>query len=81
MINNTLRHDNATQVTIDLQLDEEVLYLEYTDNGIGFDLGTLPAHEGMGLKNMRYRLQSGNGDIEITSEQGKGMRANVYMRV
>ncbi len=81
LINNTLRHANATQVTIDLQLDEEVLYLEYTDNGIGFDLDTLPAHEGMGLKNMRYRLQSGNGDIEIASEQGKGMRANVYMRV
>jgi len=30
---------------------------------------------------MRYRLQSGNGDIEIFSEHGKGMRANAYIRV
>lgn len=81
LINNTLRHANATKVTIDLQLEDGVLYLEYTDNGIGFDLSAVPVHEGMGLNNMRYRLQSGNGDIEIVSEHGKGMRANAFMRV
>lgn len=36
---------------------------------------------GMGLNNMRYRLQSVNGNIEIVSEQGRGMRANAYVRV
>lgn len=80
LINNTLRHAAATKVTIDLQLEEGVLYLEYTDNGIGFDIKGLSAHEGMGLNNMRYRLQSGNGDIEIVSEHGKGMRANAYIK-
>jgi signal transduction histidine kinase len=35
----------------------------------------------MGLNNMRYRLQSGNGDIEIVSRPEQGMRANVYIRV
>ncbi len=81
LINNTLRHANATKVTIDLQLEEGVLYLEYSDNGIGFDVSALTGHEGMGLNNMRYRLQSGNGDIEIVSEHGKGMRANAFIRV
>lgn len=80
LINNTLRHAAATKVTIDLQLEEGVLYLEYTDNGIGFDIKGLSAYEGMGLNNMRYRLQSGNGDIEIVSEHGKGMRANAYIK-
>ena len=81
LINNTLRHANATKVTIDLQLEEGVVYLEYSDNGIGFDVSALTGHEGMGLNNMRYRLQSGNGDIEIVSEHGKGMRANAFIRV
>ena len=81
LINNTLRHANATKVTIDLQLEEGVLYLEYSDNGIGFDFSALTGHEVMGLNNMRYRLQSGNGDIEIVSEHGKGMRANAFIRV
>lgn len=81
LINNTLRHAVASKVTIDIQLEEGVLYLEYTDNGIGFDAQTITKHDGMGLNNMRYRLQSGNGDIEIVSEHGKGMRANAYIRV
>lgn len=81
LINNTLRHAAATRVTIDLQLDDGVLYLEYTDNGIGFDINAVARHEGMGLNNMRYRLQSGNGDMEISSTHGRGMRANAYIRV
>lgn len=81
LINNTLRHAAASKIKIDLQLEENVLYLEYTDNGIGFDINTLDIHEGMGLNNMRYRLQSGNGDIDIVSEHGKGMRANAYLKV
>lgn len=81
LINNTLRHAAATRVTIDLQLDDGVLYLEYTDNGIGFDINAVARHEGMGLNNMRYRLQSGNGDMEISSAHGRGMRANAYIRV
>lgn len=81
LINNTLRHADATKVTIDLQLDEGILYLEYTDNGIGFDMESIPRHEGMGFNNMRYRLQSGNGDIEIVSEHGRGMRANAFIRL
>lgn len=81
LINNTLRHAAASKIKIDLQLEEGVLYLEYGDNGIGFDINTLDIHEGMGLNNMRYRLQSGNGDIDIVSEHGKGMRANAYLKV
>ena len=81
LINNTLRHAAASRIRIDLQLEEGVLYLEYSDNGIGFEINALDIHEGMGLNNMRYRLQSGNGDIDIVSEHGKGMRANAYLKV
>ena len=81
LINNTLRHASATEISIDIQLEENVLYLEYTDNGIGFDLQSIAKHDGLGLNNMRYRLQSGHGDIEIVSESGKGMRANAYIQV
>ena len=81
LINNTLRHAAATKVTIDLQLEESVVYLEYSDNGIGFDVQDINKYEGLGLNNMRYRLQSGHGDIEIVSERGKGMRASAYIRL
>ena len=64
-----------------MQLEESVVYLEYSDNGIGFDVQDINKYEGLGLNNMRYRLQSGHGDIEIVSERGKGMRASAYIRL
>ena len=48
LINNTLRHAAASRITIDLQLDESVLYLEYTDNGIGFDVDAVTHYGGWG---------------------------------
>lgn len=81
LINNTLRHAAASRVTVDIQLDEHTLYLEYTDNGVGFEPESVERYGGMGLNNMRYRLQSVSGDIEIASERGRGMRANAYVRV
>lgn len=81
LINNTLRHAVASKIWIDLHLDDEVLYLEYQDNGIGFDMAVLSSNKGMGLTNMQYRLKSGNGDITITSQRGKGMRANAYLKL
>ena len=80
LLNNTLRHAGATEVGISLQLQDGTLYLEYTDNGMGFDVGQAEADGGMGLSNMQYRLQSGDGDIKIESEEGKGMRARAYIK-
>lgn len=81
LVNNTLRHAVATKIRIDIHLDEEMLYLEYQDNGIGFDVDMLSSDNGMGLTNMQYRLQSGNGDMTITSQRGKGMRANAFLKL
>lgn len=81
LINNTLRHAEAHRVQIDLQLEENVLYLEYTDDGIGFDVNRQTTRYGMGLDNMQYRLRSGNGDLKVESQRGKGMCATAYIRL
>lgn len=81
LINNTLRHAEASKIRIDLRLEEEVLYLEYADNGIGFDVGRESARYGMGLDNMQYRLRSGDGDMKVESGHGKGMRAEAYIKL
>ena len=80
LINNTLRHAEATEINISLQLQDDTLYLEYTDNGMGFDVEQAEIDGGMGLNNMQYRLQSGNGNIRIESEGGRGMRARAYIK-
>lgn len=81
LINNTLKHAEASRIRIDLLLSDDVLYLEYSDNGIGFDVDREATKYGMGLDNMQYRLRSGSGDIEIVSERGKGMRASAFIKL
>ena len=80
LINNTLRHANASKISIDLQLQGDGLYLEYEDNGMGFDVKQAESDGGMGLSNMQYRLNSGNGDIKISSETGRGMIARAFIK-
>ncbi|MBP3419235.1 MAG: hypothetical protein J6K74_01410 [Marinifilaceae bacterium] len=77
LINNTIKHAGATKVEVKLNLEHNKLHLEYSDNGRGFliDNETM----GMGLENMRYRLRSGSGDLQIISSPGKGMRAIAYI--
>ncbi len=81
LINNTLRHAEADTIRIALRLEEDMLSLEYSDNGIGFDVDRETARHGMGLNNMQYRLKSGNGDIKIESGRGKGMTAKAFIKL
>ena len=81
LINNTLRHAEADKIRIELKLTDEIIYLTYTDNGIGFDVSRQATKYGMGLDNMQYRLKSGNGGIEIMSERGKGMQAKAFIKL
>lgn len=80
LINNTLRHAEANKIRVDLQVEDDILYLDYTDNGIGFNVDREATKYGMGLDNMQYRLKSGNGDIQINSDRGKGMHARAYIK-
>lgn len=81
LINNTLRHAEANTIRIALHLEEDILHLNYSDNGIGFDVDRESARYGMGVNNMQYRLKSGNGDIKIESERGKGMKAKAFIKL
>ncbi len=63
LINNTLKHAEADEITIELSLEEQALKGSYTDNGKGID----PENIGLGLghKNMEGRISSVGGTIEI----------------
>ena len=81
LINNTLRHAKATKISINLNLDESLLYLDYYDNGVGFDITSKSFKKGMGLDNIRYRLQSAHGDLKIISGKEGGMNARAFIKV
>ena len=51
-----------------------------TCSSSGFDVKQAESDGGMGLSNMQYRLNSGNGDIKISSESGRGMIARAFIK-
>lgn len=69
-INNILKHAGATRVSIRLSQDNKSILLTITDNGIGFD--TTRKQKGIGISNIKNRVESFNGTAEFLSTAGKG---------
>ncbi len=69
---NIAKHAQAHQAKINLWTTSERVMLEIIDDGVGFDKGKMKLALGHGLANMHTRARKMGGDIEITSEPGKG---------
>lgn len=76
LINNTIKHAEATELRITITGSEKEVTVHYVDNGKG-----LPAEsigKGAGLKNIRNRLLFLEGDILLGAEQ-EGFHATVNL--
>jgi PAS domain S-box-containing protein len=74
LINNTIKHAQANDIFINLNYNAIMLECKYRDNGIGFDLNNLfnAQSKGMGLSNIKSRIQSLGGRLDIETSPGKG---------
>jgi signal transduction histidine kinase len=66
---NVLKHAHASQLVIQLSQEDKTLQLLVEDDGTGFDPANLEKQEGIGLKNIRSRVQYLGGSISIDSKQ------------
>jgi PAS domain S-box-containing protein len=70
-LRNILKYANATSISLSLELTEEkLLNMSIKDDGIGFDLQTVKS--GIGLANMRRRVEMFGGEMEINTAPGDG---------
>ncbi|MCH4552148.1 sensor histidine kinase [Aestuariibaculum lutulentum] len=69
LINNTLKHANASQIRLTLSEFENFISFFYFDNGKGFDLNTVKL--GSGIINIKERVEICQGDIDINSKEGR----------
>lgn len=73
-LSNIMKHAKAKNVTIRLRKTDN-LELSIADDGIGFVPGKKTS--GIGLRNIRNRVEFYNGDVAIASEPGKGCTLTV----
>jgi len=83
LINNTIKHAEATLISISLEKTPGKIACSYKDNGKGFDINKLTPtqHSGMGYSNMVTRINSLNGSFSLTSEKEKGTKALITVPV
>ena len=80
LITNSLKHSGCSEIRLSLTSGGDTLELQYTDNGRGFNPQSM-MDCGMGLSNINSRVNSLNGEFEVTSTKGRGMRASVKVNV
>ena len=76
-LNNSLKHAQATAMTVKVARTEDQVNLEITDNGLGFDPETTKDKGGFGLSSMRERAEKLGGTLTLTSSPDKGTTVGV----
>jgi signal transduction histidine kinase len=69
-LSNVGRHAQARTCRVVLRRDDGAAVLEVDDDGVGFDTET--ASEGLGLDNLRRRIEQLGGSLDLTSVRGEG---------
>ncbi|MFD2607541.1 histidine kinase [Euzebyella marina] len=70
LITNTLKHANASEISINLAIAEAEASLLFEDNGVGFDTAT--TSDGIGFQNIKTRVNDINGELFIDSSVNRG---------
>jgi signal transduction histidine kinase len=77
LLNNTVKHAQATSVNVRLEQSSAGVKVIVRDDGVGFDLhsasNSIKSDRGFGLFSIQERVADLGGTLEIVSEPGKGM--------
>ncbi len=82
-LNNVVKHSKATNVTIEIVLEEREIHMKIKDNGNGFDVKEAFEENNngtsIGLLGMKERIASLNGSLKIHSEKNKGSELEILV--
>ena len=73
--NNILRHAKAKKVLVKLKCDHDIVTISIKDDGRGAD--PTVKSEGIGLNNIRSRLEVYNGNMKVETKPGEGYALEV----
>ncbi|HEV7380725.1 MAG TPA: ATP-binding protein, partial [Dyadobacter sp.] len=78
LANNIIKHSGATAANISLNEHSRAIHLIVTDNGSGFDKSS---KAGMGLFNIKNRVESLSGKIKINENSESGTRIEIEIPI
>jgi signal transduction histidine kinase len=81
LMNNSLKHANPKNVSLEITETESLLTIHYKDDGCGFEnfqTGKKSKSPGMGFNNIISRTKSLNGMFHLETSPGKGFSTEFY---
>jgi PAS domain S-box-containing protein len=80
-ITNIARHSEATEVMVELFVEDKVVTMTISDNGKGFDVTSVGRKKTLGVLGMQERTVMMGGTFRIKRNPGKGMKVEVHVPV
>lgn len=80
-VNNVIKHSAANNLDISLIKDADGISATIEDNGRGFDIKDKQKFEGIGLKNIRSRVEFLKGTVDFDSSPGNGTLVAIHVPI
>jgi len=71
-INNIMKHSKASEASVMLLLTNKTLHVTIKDNGVGFDVSKISPSSGIGLSQIKARIENMEGVFNIESKINQG---------
>lgn len=81
LVNNILKHSNATEATVEVEEKDGILFVKIQDNGDGFDKKEIPKKDGLGINQIDARIQIMKGKFSIYSDTKSGTRIKIELPI
>lgn len=77
LINNALKYANAQEIVVQLVKRKNEIMLTVEDDGVGFDADKIEnvLQSGIGMRNIKTRIEAMDGMFTIDTQPGKGVHA------
>ncbi len=81
LLTNAIRHSDASEILVQCSQNNDQFFITVEDNGKGFNASSENKYKGIGLLNIKRRVEYLAGKLEISSEIGKGTDINIEFNV
>ncbi len=78
LVNNVVKHARANHALVQVSVHDELVLVSVEDNGVGYDASR---DAGIGILNLRSRINELDGTLTIDSSPGKGTVVNIELKV
>lgn len=81
LLNNAIKHASASEILLQCSQNNDTFYITLEDNGKGFDTSAIRSFKGIGLSNVKNRVDYLSGKLEINSTVNEGTSINIELNV